>query len=102
MERSAQGWATGFSRMPTRTSGRPTRHDPPILWTLPVFLLATAFSATDEDLLLNRALTISQLGGTAVPVVVSVGSSNRAVVTVGSNRVAAAGSSRADLCALAG
>jgi hypothetical protein len=34
-----------------------------------LFLLATAFSATDEDLLLNRALTISQLGGTAVPVV---------------------------------
>jgi hypothetical protein len=30
-----------------------------------LFLLATAFSATDEDLLLNRALTISQLGGTA-------------------------------------
>jgi hypothetical protein len=28
-----------------------------------LFLLATAFSATDEDLLLNRALTISQLGG---------------------------------------
>jgi hypothetical protein len=31
-----------------------------------MFLLATAFSATDEDLLLNRALPISQLGGTAV------------------------------------
>src|SRR4051794_19203104 len=29
-----------------------------------LFLLATSFSATDEDLLLNRALTISQLGGT--------------------------------------
>ncbi len=38
-----------------------------------VFLLATAFSATDEDLLLNRALTISQLGGTAVPVVFAFG-----------------------------
>src|SRR5271166_1086204 len=36
MERSAQGWATGFSRMPTKTSGYPTRHDPPILWTLPM------------------------------------------------------------------
>ena len=38
-----------------------------------VFLLATAFSATDEDLLLNRALTISQLGLTAVPVVFAFG-----------------------------
>src|SRR6516225_9940343 len=38
-----------------------------------VFLLATAFSATDEDMLLNRALTISQLGGTAVPVVFAFG-----------------------------
>jgi hypothetical protein len=38
-----------------------------------VFLLATAFSATDEDLLLNRTLTISQLGGTAVPVVFAFG-----------------------------
>src|SRR5271165_7381224 len=38
-----------------------------------VFLLATAFSATDEDLLLNRVLTISQLGGTAVPVVFAFG-----------------------------
>jgi hypothetical protein len=38
-----------------------------------VFLLATAFSATDEDLLLNRALTIPQLGGTAVPVVFAFG-----------------------------
>ena len=38
-----------------------------------IFLLATAFSATDEDLLLNRALTISQLGGTAVPVVFAFG-----------------------------
>jgi hypothetical protein len=38
-----------------------------------LFLLATAFSATDEDLLLNRALTISQLGGTAVPVVFAFG-----------------------------
>ena len=36
-------------------------------------MLATAFSATDEDLLLNRALTISQLGGTAVPVVFAFG-----------------------------
>lgn len=38
-----------------------------------LFLLATALSATDEDLLLNRALTISQLGGTAVPVVFAFG-----------------------------
>src|SRR5271166_3848852 len=38
-----------------------------------LFLLATAFSATDEDLLLNRVLTISQLGGTAVPVVFAFG-----------------------------
>jgi uncharacterized protein YjbI with pentapeptide repeats len=38
-----------------------------------LFLLATAFSATDEDLLLNRALTISQLGSTAVPVVFAFG-----------------------------
>ena len=38
-----------------------------------LFLLATAVSATDEDLLLNRALTISQLGGTAVPVVFAFG-----------------------------
>jgi hypothetical protein len=37
-------------------------------------LLATAFSATDEDLLLNRALTISELGGAvAVPVVFTFG-----------------------------
>ena len=35
--------------------------------------MATAFSATDEDLLLNRALTISQLSGTAVPVVFAFG-----------------------------
>lgn len=38
-----------------------------------LFLLAIAFSATDKDLLLNRALTISQLGGTAVPVVFAFG-----------------------------
>ncbi len=38
-----------------------------------LFLLATAFSAIDEDLLLNRALTIAQLGGTAVPVVFAFG-----------------------------
>ena len=38
-----------------------------------LFLLATAFSASDEDLLLNRALTISQLGGAAVPVVFAFG-----------------------------
>ena len=38
-----------------------------------LFLLATAFSATDEDLLLNRAITISQLGGAAVPVVFAFG-----------------------------
>lgn len=38
-----------------------------------LFLLATAFSASDEDLLLNRALTISQLGGAAVPIVFAFG-----------------------------
>ena len=38
-----------------------------------LFLLATAFAATDEDLLLNRAVTISQLGGAAVPVVFAFG-----------------------------
>jgi hypothetical protein len=38
-----------------------------------LFLLATTFSATDEDLLLNRAVTISQLGGTQVPVVFAFG-----------------------------
>jgi hypothetical protein len=38
-----------------------------------LFLLATAFSASVEDLLLNRALTISQLGGTAVPVIFAFG-----------------------------
>jgi uncharacterized protein YjbI with pentapeptide repeats len=38
-----------------------------------LFLLATAVSAPDEDLLLNRALTISQLGNTAVPVVFAFG-----------------------------
>jgi uncharacterized protein YjbI with pentapeptide repeats len=38
-----------------------------------LFLLATAFSSTDEDLLLSRTLTISQLGGTAVPVVFAFG-----------------------------
>jgi len=38
-----------------------------------LFLLATAFSSTDEDLLLNPALTVSQLGGTAVPVVFAFG-----------------------------
>jgi hypothetical protein len=39
-----------------------------------LFLQATEFSATDEDLLLNRALTSSQLDGTAVPVVFAFGS----------------------------
>lgn len=43
------------------------------LTAIGVFLLATAFSATDEDLLLNHALTISQLGGAAVPVVFAFG-----------------------------
>ena len=38
-----------------------------------LFLVAAATSATDEDLLLNRTLTISQLGGTAVPVVFAFG-----------------------------
>lgn len=38
-----------------------------------LFLLGTSFSATDEDLLLNRAITISQLGGTQVPVALSFG-----------------------------
>jgi hypothetical protein len=34
-----------------------------------LFLLATAISAPDEDLLLNRVLTVSQLSGAAVPLV---------------------------------
>ncbi len=38
-----------------------------------LFLLATAFSATDEDLLLNHAISISQLGGAQVPVVFAFG-----------------------------
>src|SRR3954468_15226039 len=38
-----------------------------------LFLIATAFSATDEDLLLGRTVTISQLGGAAVPVVFAFG-----------------------------
>lgn len=36
-------------------------------------LLATAFAATDEDLLLNRSITVSQLGGAQVPVVLTFG-----------------------------
>lgn len=36
-------------------------------------LLATAFAASDEDLLLNRSITVSQLGGAQVPVVLSFG-----------------------------
>ena len=47
-----------------------------------LFLLATAFSATDEDLLLNRALTISQLSGTAVPVVFAFGLASAVFVAV--------------------
>jgi hypothetical protein len=35
-----------------------------------LYLLATAFSATDEDLLLDRTLAISQLGA-QIPVTVS-------------------------------
>jgi hypothetical protein len=35
--------------------------------------LATVFTATDEDLLPNRALTISQLGATAVSAVFAFG-----------------------------
>lgn len=38
-----------------------------------LFLLATAFSASDEDLLLNKTISISQLGGAAVPVGLSFG-----------------------------
>ncbi len=38
-----------------------------------LFLLATAFSATDEDLLLNHVISISQLGGAQVPVVFAFG-----------------------------
>jgi hypothetical protein len=38
-----------------------------------LFLLATAFSATDEDLLLNHSISISQLGGAQVPVTLSFG-----------------------------
>jgi Pentapeptide repeats (8 copies) len=39
---------------------------------LGIFILATTFSATDEDLLLNHAITISQIGA-QIPVVVSFG-----------------------------
>jgi uncharacterized protein YjbI with pentapeptide repeats len=38
-----------------------------------LFLLATSFSATDEDLLIGKSITISQLGGVTVPVVLSFG-----------------------------
>lgn len=38
-----------------------------------LFLLATSFSATDEDLLLGKSIAISQLGGVAVPVALSFG-----------------------------
>lgn len=38
-----------------------------------LFLLATSFSATDEDLLIGTSISISQLGGVAVPVVLSFG-----------------------------
>lgn len=40
---------------------------------LGLVLLATAFAATDEDLLLNRSITVSQLGGAQVPVVLTFG-----------------------------
>ncbi|MCA3365344.1 MAG: pentapeptide repeat-containing protein [Roseomonas sp.] len=38
-----------------------------------LFLLATSFSATDEDLLIGKSISISQLGGLTVPVVLSFG-----------------------------
>ena len=38
-----------------------------------LFLLATSFSATDEDLLIGKSISISQLGGVTVPVVLSFG-----------------------------
>jgi hypothetical protein len=38
-----------------------------------LFLLATSFSATDEDLLIGKSISISQLGGVAVPVALSFG-----------------------------
>jgi len=38
-----------------------------------LFLLATSFSATDEDLLMGKSIAISQLGGVAVPVALSFG-----------------------------
>jgi hypothetical protein len=38
-----------------------------------LFLLATSFSATDEDLLIGTSISISQLGGVAVPVALSFG-----------------------------
>jgi len=38
-----------------------------------VFLLATTFSATDEDLLLNHAVSISQLGSTQIPIAFAFG-----------------------------
>src|SRR5271169_3019808 len=56
MERSAQGWATGFSRMPTRTSGRPTRHDPPILWTLPPMAKGFVYLVAVMDWFSRRVL----------------------------------------------
>ncbi|MCA3350866.1 MAG: pentapeptide repeat-containing protein [Roseomonas sp.] len=38
-----------------------------------LFLLATSFSATDEDLLIGKSISISHLGGVTVPVVLSFG-----------------------------
>lgn len=38
-----------------------------------LFLLATTFAASDEDLLLNHSVAISQLGGVSVPVVFAFG-----------------------------
>ena len=38
-----------------------------------IFLLASTFAASDEDLLLNHSVAISQLGGVSVPVVFAFG-----------------------------
>ena len=40
---------------------------------LGLFLLATSFSASDEDLLIGKSISIAQLGGAAVPVALSFG-----------------------------
>jgi uncharacterized protein YjbI with pentapeptide repeats len=43
------------------------------LTAIGVFLLATTFATTDEDLLLGHTVTISQLGGASVPVALAFG-----------------------------